>query len=111
MDLCHGAGMRLASPEQPDQFNFIQEFAVQEDMIYHLGGTDRLSVSCAKSNTEFRWFYSGNRIANQTNFYGNHWWYLCTCLSPSPAEGIFPTGCGRGGGAFARTICEVSIQS
>lgn len=102
--------MRLATPEQPEQFDFIQEFVRRQDMIYYLGGTDRLSVSCAKSNTEFRWFYSGNPIANQTSLNGDHWWYLCTCIGPGDGL-LFSTGCAKGGGAFARTICEISIQS
>lgn len=108
LDLCHSAGLRLATPEQPEQLKFIQEFAAQQDTIYNVGGTDRLSVSCSKGNTEFRWFYSGNPIANQTNLNGDSYWYLCTCMSPS---GLFTTGCAKGGGALARSICEIAIQS
>ncbi len=108
MDLCHSAGMRLATPELPEQFNFIQEYVAQQEMVYYLGGSDRLAVSCSKSNTEFRWFYSGNPIANQTDLIGDFWWYLCTVMSP---EGMYSTGCAKGGGAFARTICEISIEN
>lgn len=107
MDLCHSAGLRLATPEEPEQFDFIREYVVQQNTIFYLGGSDRLSVSCLKSNTEFRWFYSGNPITNQTNLSGDFWWYLCTVMSP---EGFYSTGCARGGGAFARTICEATIQ-
>lgn len=107
MDLCHSAGLRLATPEQPEQLNFIREYAIRQDKIYYLGGTDRLSVSCSRSNTEYRWFYSGNPILNQTNLNVHFWWYYCTCMSP---EGLFATGCAKGGGAFAGTICESSIR-
>lgn len=109
MDLCHSSGMRLATPEQPNQLVFIQEYVAQQSSTYYLGGSDRLTVSCGKSNTEFRWFYSGNPIANQTGLAGDQYWYLCTFITPSGE--LVSTGCAKGGGAYARPICEISIQT
>jgi len=52
-------------------------FVLGRSPYLHIAATDILSVSCQRSNTGFRWLYSGERVSNDTIEYGGNIRYSC----------------------------------
>ncbi|XP_021952875.1 uncharacterized protein LOC110849744 isoform X2 [Folsomia candida] len=71
-DLCHENAMRLAAPESMEEYYFLRNYSMREEMagrwnLFHIGASDILSVSCGKGNTYPRWVHNGNAVTSDPN--------------------------------------------